>query len=208
VCRKQYDFTCMQGKFCYNRDMSKKGNPKPKGFGQKIRQARFNHPMPKYWGALHHEWKGGGESWRGFAWRIARRTALERDHYRCTECGRAERLQVHHLRDKSATGGNWDNSIENLRTVCVGCHLRTHRPSIFNLPCPICGKSHPSKGPNACCSDECRRESKRRARATWQREHSVERICQQCNRPFLTWKSHPFCSRTCSDKGRRARGIP
>ena len=58
------------------------------------------------------------------AWRRARTAALERDGWRCRRCGRAGRLEVHHVR-KLAQGGAAYN-LANLETLCGDCHLGAH----------------------------------------------------------------------------------
>jgi len=50
---------------------------------------------------------------------------LGRDGWKCQDCGSSRQLQVHHLRFRSALGGD---SLENLITLCVRCHTRIHRP--------------------------------------------------------------------------------
>ena len=57
-------------------------------------------------------------------WTLARSRALNRDGYRCRECGRAGRLEVHHLRSLK-DGGN--HALENLRSYCKTHHLEIHR---------------------------------------------------------------------------------
>ena len=52
------------------------------------------------------------------------RQVLERDSWKCQNCGRASQLQVHHLRFRSALG---DDDIENLITLCFFCHEEIHR---------------------------------------------------------------------------------
>ena len=52
------------------------------------------------------------------------RQVLDRDGWRCQNCGRSSQLQVHHLRFRSALG---DDSLENLITLCVFCHTSIHR---------------------------------------------------------------------------------
>ena len=54
-------------------------------------------------------------------WRRVRRVALDRDGWRCRACGRAGRLQVDHIRPLSAGGDTY--GLENLQTLCVGCHI-------------------------------------------------------------------------------------
>lgn len=55
-----------------------------------------------------------------------RAIVLDRDHWRCTECGEVKSLQVHHIKARSK---GRDDRIENLRSVCCGghgCHEREH----------------------------------------------------------------------------------
>jgi 5-methylcytosine-specific restriction endonuclease McrA len=56
---------------------------------------------------------------------LLRTLVLERDSWRCQECGSLENLQVHHLRFKSKLG---DDATANLIT----CHRRRHsrRPEL------------------------------------------------------------------------------
>lgn len=59
-------------------------------------------------------------------WRALRRVILERDGWRCTACGRAGRLEVHHRRPVQHGGPMFDP--ENLRTLCRACHFAAHAP--------------------------------------------------------------------------------
>ena len=54
-------------------------------------------------------------------WRAVRREVLERDQYRCQECGRPGRLEVHH-RVRLADGGD-AFSLDALITLCRPCHF-------------------------------------------------------------------------------------
>jgi len=57
-------------------------------------------------------------------WQTIRRKVLDRDAYRCRECGRAGRLEVHHKRPLKDGGSN---ALANLVTLCVCCHKATHK---------------------------------------------------------------------------------
>ncbi len=64
--------------------------------------------------------------WSSKAWQVARRAARRRDGERCVRCGETERLVVHHIEAVARGGGN---ELENLATLCVGCHgLAERRP--------------------------------------------------------------------------------
>ena len=52
------------------------------------------------------------------------RQVLERNGWRCQFCGSMQRLQVHHLKLRSQSGGDEE---QNLITLCAECHARTHR---------------------------------------------------------------------------------
>ncbi len=49
---------------------------------------------------------------------------LQRDGWRCQDCGRCENLQVHHRKFRSQAG---HDSEENLITLCSDCHSAVHR---------------------------------------------------------------------------------
>jgi len=58
-----------------------------------------------------------------------RKQVLERDSWRCQNCGIADNLQVHHRNWRSRMG---NDCLENLITLCVSCHERLHRSMNFN----------------------------------------------------------------------------
>ena len=64
---------------------------------------------------------------RGRWWDLRRREILERDGYRCRECGRPGRLEVDHVVPLKA-GGSDDH--DNLRALCKDCHLARHRKPV------------------------------------------------------------------------------
>jgi len=57
-------------------------------------------------------------------WGRVRRAVLDRDGWRCRECGRAARLEVHHKRPLKDGGSN---ALDNLATLCVRCHKIAHK---------------------------------------------------------------------------------
>jgi 5-methylcytosine-specific restriction endonuclease McrA len=57
------------------------------------------------------------------SYRRLRTDVLERDGWKCQNCGTSERLQVHHIRSRSALG---DDAAENLITLCADCHRQSH----------------------------------------------------------------------------------
>lgn len=54
-------------------------------------------------------------------WLEVRHAALERDGHRCRDCGSSNILHVHHL-DENPN----NHVLDNLLTVCAGCHRRRH----------------------------------------------------------------------------------
>lgn len=51
--------------------------------------------------------------------------ALERDDYKCVDCGTEKSLVVHHL-DESRKTGKLNNDLQNLVTLCRHCHAIRH----------------------------------------------------------------------------------
>lgn len=125
-------------------------------------RAKFNLACPANAGERNHNWKGGGIDYRGDGWTRARRLTLERDGYKCVKCGRSDgKIDVDHIKGKEETGGIWDNSLENLQTLCTSCHAK--KTGIggridCNVVCRMCGKEFVGHAGNASlCSVECRR---------------------------------------------------
>ena len=59
-------------------------------------------------------------------WERNRVAALERDGYQCRDCGATgPRLVVHHVIPWKP-GHSDPHALDNLRTLCAGCHQRTH----------------------------------------------------------------------------------
>ncbi len=54
---------------------------------------------------------------------LLRQRVLERDGWRCQNCGSPKDLHVHHLEKRSKLG---DDDLDNLITLCATCHLRGH----------------------------------------------------------------------------------
>lgn len=59
------------------------------------------------------------------AWKRLRRRVLDRDGWRCTVCGKAGRLECHHVRPVVEGGAEMDPG--NLSVVCRACHVAMHR---------------------------------------------------------------------------------
>ena len=59
----------------------------------------------------------------GRAWRRIRRAVLDRAGWRCERCGKAGRLECHHIVPHAAGGGE---EMSNLQALCRGCHFEQH----------------------------------------------------------------------------------
>lgn len=85
------------------------------------------------------------------AYRGNRSKAYERDGYACTICGSEKNLSIHHI-DKSGSGNNPNNKLDNLLTVCHSCHhQKMHlddcvaaRKGVYTN-CKVCGTEIYSK---------------------------------------------------------------
>ena len=62
----------------------------------------------------------------GRRWTRTRRRVFERDGWRCQNCGKAGRLEAHHVQRLEDGGDPWDP--DNILTYCRGCHIAEHRP--------------------------------------------------------------------------------
>jgi len=57
-------------------------------------------------------------------YRDLRTQVLQRDSWRCQNCGSFNNLQVHHISPRSCLG---DDTETNLITLCAKCHRSCHR---------------------------------------------------------------------------------
>ena len=57
-------------------------------------------------------------------WALASLKRRDLDNWRCSECGRAGRLEVHHVQSMRDGGGN---ELSNLKTLCRTHHIAIHR---------------------------------------------------------------------------------
>ena len=58
-------------------------------------------------------------------WALVRRAVFERDGHRCVLCGRAGRLEGHHIEALENGGAPYD--LGNVETRCRSCHIAAHR---------------------------------------------------------------------------------
>ena len=59
------------------------------------------------------------------AWQGLRKLALDRDGWRCQQCGKAGRLEVDHVVAVRDGGEFWQ--LSNLQSLCRRCHLKKTR---------------------------------------------------------------------------------
>lgn len=63
------------------------------------------------------------ESYYGPGWQVQRTSRLQIDEYTCQQCGSKDKLEVHHWEPFRFS---YDNSLENLVTLCFQCHRGKH----------------------------------------------------------------------------------
>jgi 5-methylcytosine-specific restriction endonuclease McrA len=56
-------------------------------------------------------------------YKLLRHSVLERDGWRCQNCGLPNKLHVHHLVKRSKLGSD---ILDNLITLCAFCHYAEH----------------------------------------------------------------------------------
>ena len=59
-------------------------------------------------------------------WQRLRRRKLDATGWKCEQCGRRGRLEVHH-RERLADGGPALPDLDGLETLCRTCHIDHHR---------------------------------------------------------------------------------
>ena len=60
-------------------------------------------------------------------WDAVRRAVFERDNYRCTECGKAGRLECDHVTPLQREPGQDPFDPNGLQTLCRACHIEKTR---------------------------------------------------------------------------------
>ena len=58
-------------------------------------------------------------------WERVRQAAFADKGRRCSKCGKAGALEVHHVKPLEQGG---TNDLQNLAILCRGCHIAAHRP--------------------------------------------------------------------------------
>ena len=57
-------------------------------------------------------------------WAAVRRAVLNRDNFRCVECGRAGKLEVDHIVPMQREPGQDPYDMNGLQTLCRSCHIQ------------------------------------------------------------------------------------
>ena len=86
---------------------------------------------PKCVGTI--KWKGGISYYRGKDWKKQRLKVLKLDNYTCQNCLSKQKLTIHHIIPYRET---YDNSPQNLVTLCRSCHGKTeleYEKPLFNF---------------------------------------------------------------------------
>lgn len=73
------------------------------------------------------------ETLRDPRWQKRRLKILERDDWKCVECGAGDKtLHVHHSYYDDAADGPWDYPLASLMTLCEECHSNEERDLEWN----------------------------------------------------------------------------
>lgn len=103
---------------------------------KKASRARVRLKHEARWLETRRERYAADEAVRKIARQLAERNrfnglrtqALERDGYRCQECGTDEKLVVHHkIRRLERSKKDAISRLEDLQTLCRRCHINVHR---------------------------------------------------------------------------------
>lgn len=92
----------------------------------KISLAQKGVPRPWEKGENNPYWRGGTTLYRGSNWNTIRQLVWKRDAFTCQRCGKQKgevplkKLYAHHIIPYKLTK---DNSLPNLITLCLPCHL-------------------------------------------------------------------------------------
>ena len=62
-------------------------------------------------------------------WAAVRRLVFRRDGYRCRRCGKAGRLEAHHVKRLEDGGDPYD--LDNIESRCRDCHISEHRTDLM-----------------------------------------------------------------------------
>lgn len=72
---------------------------------------------------------------RGPRWKAVRMQALDRDEWKCVQCGTNKRLECDHIKPVR-THPELSYSLTNLQILCGSCHTRKTRIEVGHKPLP------------------------------------------------------------------------
>lgn len=75
---------------------------------------------------LRNSYKRASDAIRGPRWDVVRFEAKRRDGFKCVDCGKRGRLEVHHVKPVR-THPQLAFELSNVKTLCVACHARVTR---------------------------------------------------------------------------------
>ena len=124
ACGRRKYRTAVKCKRCHNREIA--------ALPQVWTAERRKRNGEVHAGARHWDWKGGARGWRGTGTERILREIRERRGDKCQRCGwSAGQIQVHHVKSRKETGGEWDNSDTNVLVLCGTCHRIWHNDARF-----------------------------------------------------------------------------
>ena len=120
-----------------------------------------------------------------------RDAALTRDNHRCTQCGGARLLVVHH-KDGNGRGSNAPNNcLSNLVTLCRACHIKAHRFEVHAW----------RQGINTRKTKLRKSPHKPQPISTWARHYDA---CVECGKTDSRHNGKGRCKRCCCRAAARA----
>jgi len=95
----------------WNKGLTKEIDDRVMNYSIKLSNSKLNgrEPAPKKYGN---------------DWNASRKARMEIDGYQCQNCGSNTELHVHHWTPYRFC---YDNSLDNLITLCKGCHIDVHK---------------------------------------------------------------------------------
>lgn len=157
---------------------------------------------PKWCGENNPSWLGGNSDYRGPNWKEQRAKALERDSNTCQHCGIFDiGLHVHHIKPYHLFDSYLKaNRMENLISLCPGCHSASDNLFWQQYPNLITGRRVPNCITIKKCK-KCNDDFEPRSPATETCDNCCTFACANCNNFFYSRKTSDrtpkYCSRKC-----------
>lgn len=106
-----------------NEELNKRLNRRIKELKQNEKSKKFTQPDELAEKRNKKREKNRGKNEYNKQYKENRKIVLILDNYKCRECGSRENLHVHHIKERCKGG---TNDINNLVTLCGGCHKEKH----------------------------------------------------------------------------------